>query len=120
MSNLSRRSIVASAAALPALAVPAVASASQSSDNDAVLRHLWSEYLAASDAYDAATRNERPARAAFDAEFRPCPDNVLPGHHWGNHDWLWKKHGLDVLSDARNAADDAMRHIIGKILETEQ
>ena len=42
MSALSRRSLVTSAAALPALAVPAIAEA----DSDAVFRHLWSEYLA--------------------------------------------------------------------------
>jgi hypothetical protein len=119
MSNLSRRSLVASAAALPVLAVPAVALATSQPDDDAVLRHLWSEYLAAGDAYDAATRNQRPARAAFDAEFPPCPDNVLPGHHWRNYNWLWKKHDLDDLSDARSAADNAMRNAIGKILETD-
>jgi hypothetical protein len=73
MSNLSRRSLVSSPAALPALALPAVALARSQPDDDAVLRHLWSEYLVHAAAYEAAKENEKPARAAFDAEFPPCP-----------------------------------------------
>jgi hypothetical protein len=119
MSKLSRRSIVASAAALPALAVPAVALATSQPDDDAVLRHLWSEYLVHSAAYAAADKVYRPARAAFDADFPPCPDGVLPGHHWDNHNWLWNKHGLEPLWFAATAADDAMRNTVEKILETD-
>jgi hypothetical protein len=61
----------------------------------------------------------KPARAAFDAELPPCPDDVLPGDHWSAHDWLWHKHGLDPLWNACNAADSAMRETIATILQTE-
>jgi hypothetical protein len=91
--NLSRRHLVATAAALPALAVPAVAGTtlalSPEGDGDAVLLRLWSEYLARAAAHTAAQKEMEPARALYDAEEPPCPDDVLPGHHFEDNQWLW-------------------------------
>jgi hypothetical protein len=111
--DLNRRAILAGAAAVPL--APAVARAS----GDAELRRLWSEYLKHAAAYAVARKRYEPARAAFDAEFPPCPDDVLPGTHWRAHDRLWQKHGLDPLDDASNAADTAVRETIAIILHTE-
>jgi len=75
-----------------------MAAASQSANNiDAVLRRLWSEYLAHADAYEAVQEKYKPARAAFDAEFPSCPANGLPGHHGAAQEWLGQKHGLEPL-----------------------
>jgi hypothetical protein len=117
MSNLSRRSLVTSAAALPALAVPAASIAA--TDNDAVFRHLWYEYLAHAAARAAAQEAYEPARGAFDAEYPPCPDDVLPGDHWRRYERLWEKHGVEVPHNALNSACDAMYNTIKKILETD-
>ena len=113
--NLSRRTLVTSAATLPALSVPAMASV----DADARLRRLWAEYLAHADAYAAAHEKYEPVRAAFDAEYPPCPPDVLPGHHWEGQRPLWRKHGLEVLWDACNTADEAMHQTIDNIRDTE-
>ena len=118
MPNLSRRSLVTSAAALPVLTVPAVASAASQSD-DAILRDLWSEYLVQVAAYEAVSEKYNPARAAFDAELPPCPDDVMPADHYKKFRSLWDKHGLDALCDAINEASDRMDYVIEEILATE-
>jgi hypothetical protein len=59
------------------------------------------------------------ARARYDAEEPPCPDDVLPGHHLEANQWLWKKHGLDTLYDAWNNAGEAMGESIEVIRDTE-
>ena len=117
MSNLSRRSLVTSAAALPALAVPAVAIAATQSD--AVLRDLWSEYLVVATACDAAARRYATAHAAYEAEVPPCPDDVLPGDHWRAYKWLRQKHGADQLYDAVSEAFDRTRNVVERIRRTE-
>ncbi len=117
MSHLSRRSLVASAATLPALAVPVLGTAASPSD-DAILRDLWSEYLVRAAAYDAVSEKYNPARAAWEAEFPPCPDDVVPADHSREYRWLWDKHGLEVLCDAINEAGDRMHDVIEKILAT--
>jgi hypothetical protein len=123
MSSLSRRHLVTTAATLPALAMPAVAGTAHASlpegDGDAALLRLWSEYLARADAHTAAQNEMEPARALYDAEEPPCPADVLPGHHWEACQWLWKKHGLDALSDAWNNAGEAMEETIEAIRDTE-
>ena len=123
MPNLSRRHLVTAAAALPALAVPAVAGTtlalSPEGDGDAVLLRLWSEYLARAAPHTAAQKEIEPARALYDAEEPACPDDVLPGHHFEDNQWLWKKHGLDALYDAWNNAGEAMGETIEAIRDTE-
>lgn len=107
MPNLSRRHLVTSAAALPALAMPASAGTTYAllpeGDGDAVLLRLWSEYLAHAEADAAAHAKYGAARALYDAEEPPCPDDVLPGHHWEANQWLRRKHGVDALYDAWGA-----------------
>ena len=117
MSNLSRRSLVASAAALPALAVPAIAVAA--SGSDAVLRDLWSEYLECAAACDAAGDNYALARDAYETELPPCPDDVYSIDHRRAHKWLWNKHGLEVLNHAANDAQERMHGVVEKILKAE-
>jgi hypothetical protein len=115
MSATSRRAILAGIAA----AVPAASAvASIASNADAELRRLWSEYLKQSAAFDAASEKMKSARAAFDAELPPCPDDVLPGDHWSAHRWLWEKHGLEALNNAWNAEYSAMLGTITTILQT--
>jgi hypothetical protein len=50
---------------------------------------------------------------------RHAPDDVLPGHHWEANQLLRTKHGIDVLYDAWNDADGAMRDTIEAIRDTE-
>jgi hypothetical protein len=120
MSDLSRRSIVASAAALPALAVPAIAmSSALDLSPDVVLRQLWSEYLVVAEACNAVAEKYAIARAAYEAELPPCPDDVSLADHYDNHEWLWQKHGIDPLSDAANDAHDKMRDMVRRILGVE-
>jgi hypothetical protein len=125
MPNLSRRHLVTTAAALPALAMPAGAIAgttlalSPEGDGDAVLLRLWSEYVAQAEACAAARAKYEPARALYDAEEPPCPDDVLAGHHWDPNQWLWRKHGLDALSDAWNDACEATGETIEEIRDAE-
>jgi hypothetical protein len=114
--NLSRRTMLAGAASL---APAAATGASEESASDLDLRRLWSEYLSHVSAYAVAEEKYKPARAAFDAELPPCPEDVLLGHHWSAHNWLWQKHGLDPLYDARDAVASAMHETIATILHTE-
>jgi hypothetical protein len=88
-------------------------------DGDAVLLRLWSEFVARDAAHAAAQKEMKSARALSDAEEPPCPDDVLPGHHWEANQWLRKKHGVDVLYDAWNDAGNAMRDTIEAIRDTE-
>jgi hypothetical protein len=123
MPNLSRRHLVTTAAALPALAVPAVAGTTLAllpeGEGDAVLLRLWSEYLARANADAAAQKEIEPARALYDAEEPARPDDVLPGDHFEANQWLWKKHGLDALYDTWNNAGEAMGETIEVIRNTE-
>jgi hypothetical protein len=81
--NLSRRAILAGAAAVPALAGPtALASATEISGPDKELRRLWSEYSALAAADDVLLSRYTPARASYDAEEPPCPEDVSPGNHF--------------------------------------
>jgi hypothetical protein len=120
--NLTRRSIVGAVASMSlagsALATDSVA-ALQSSDEDAALRHLWSDYLAYAKAYEAAQVKYKPVRKAFDAEFPPYPDNISMGQHWSNHRWLWEKYSLDLITDDLEVADKGMRDTIAKIFEAD-
>ena len=123
MPNLSRRHLVTTAAALPALAVPAAAGTTiallPEDDGDAVLLRLWSEYVARAAAHTAAQKEAASVRALYDADEPPCPDDVRPGDHWEANQWLWRKHGVDVLYDAWNDAGNAMRDTIEAIRDTE-
>ncbi len=116
--NLSRRALVAGAASVPALALPAVAiaSAAEVSGPDKELRRLWSEYSALAAADDALLLKYTPARAAYDAEQPPCPEDVSLATHLENCEPLWRKHGLDELTNKRNSIDIAMRKLIAAIL----
>jgi hypothetical protein len=117
--HLSRRAILAGAAAVPALAGPtALASAAEIGVPDSELRRLWSEYSALAAADDALLLKYTPARAAYDAEEPPCPEDVSPGAHFTNCRPLWLKHGLDELVDKRHSIDTAMRDTIAAILST--
>lgn len=119
-SKLSRRGLVVGASAtLPLASVAALAMQKRGTGDDAELRRLWSEYLSRADAYAAAHEKYAPARAAFDAELPPCPDDVLPGDHWDAHKWLWQKHGLGPLCDAWNETDAKIYETIATILQTE-
>jgi hypothetical protein len=118
--NATRRDFLRRAStATAAVAVVAVAGTQAlASTQDAELRRLWSEYLGHVDTCATARKKMEPARAAFDAQFPPCPDDVLPGDHWCAHDWLWQKHDLQSLSDAWHAARAGMRETIDTILQT--
>jgi hypothetical protein len=118
-SKLSRRALVAGVSATVPLASVAALATQEPGTSDAELRRLWSEYLARADAHAAAEEKYKPARAAFDAELPPCPDDVLPGHHWAAHQWLWQKHGLDPLCDTQNEIDTKLHQTIAAILQTE-
>jgi hypothetical protein len=111
--NIDRRALLA--ATLPAVAAMPVGAAPV----DAKLRHLWSEYLTHADGYTAARERYETARAAFDAELPPLPDGVQPGDHRLAHDWLWRKHNLDMLWGACTATTSAIRETIATILHTE-
>ena len=133
-STLTRRAILAGAASVPALALPAVAPAvpspapisarpalpmlDEGTASDKKLRRLWSRYLKQVADYQAACQKYGPARAAFDAELPPCPEDVVPGDHWQAHQWLWSKRGLDPLCDAWNAAYDAVGKTVKAIQRT--
>jgi hypothetical protein len=117
----SRRAILAGAATLPALTMPSLASVPLPADGaiglvplgaDKKLRRLWSKYIEQVAAHDVVDKKYRAARAAYDAEKPPCPEGVLPGHHWEAQGPLRRKHGCDALYDEWNAADDAIRKTI--------
>jgi hypothetical protein len=117
--NLSRRAILAGAAASPTLAVPAIATAGTGiAGPDQELRRLWFEYSALVAADEAVEAKYTPGHAAFDAESPPCPEDVSPGRHFRDCQGLWRKHGLDELSSERNSIDTAMRDKIAVILNT--
>jgi hypothetical protein len=113
MSKLSRRTLVTSAAALPALAAPAGAAVNPSTDEK--LRQLWAKYLAQAAIERAAFEEYKPARVAYDAEVPPCPKGVLPGHHFKAQQPLREKYGCDRLYDAWNEADVATREVVEAI-----
>jgi hypothetical protein len=127
--NLSRRAALARlsvAAAAGAVALPAAASAlgglapqTAGHSGDAELRRLWEHYLARAAARISANEKLIPARAAFDAEMPPCPKDVLPGHHFAAHYWLWQKHGLDRLNADWNAATNEESEIVATIQRTQ-
>jgi hypothetical protein len=111
MSKLSRRSLVSTAAALPALAVPAAAATA----SDSELRRLWSEYLDRLAEFKVIDEKHSAARDAFEAELPPCPDGVFPGSHREAHNHLWRKHGIDELwkawSEAASRVDEPVKAI---------
>jgi hypothetical protein len=115
MSKLSRRTLVASAAAVPAFSLPAVAAVG----SDEKLRQLWGKYLAQVAIERAAFEEYKPARAAFDAEVPPCPEDVLPGDHWNAQLPLREKHDLERLYDAWSEADAPTREVVETIRATE-
>jgi hypothetical protein len=82
---------------------------------DAELRKLWNEYLRQTEAVAAAEEALREPRAAFDAEYPPCPEHTLPGEHFRAHDRLWRKHGLDELTDKLNAAYEELVAIVRRV-----
>jgi hypothetical protein len=111
--HLNRRAVLAGAAAVPSRRLPhspamVMSSCDVSGPNIFVMRLQMQRHV---------REQDRPG-PAFDAEFPPCPDDVLPGHHWRAHKWLWRKHGLDRLNDDWNAADSAMRETIAAILRS--
>jgi hypothetical protein len=114
--SLNRRALVAGAAVLPAIAVPAAAQCVLG--GDAELRRLWSEYCSHKTAYLAAYQKYMPCLAAFDAELPPCPEDVLPGHHWQAHQWLWEKRGVEESYRAMDAASTAMSETVDAIQNT--
>ena len=111
----SRRAVLAGIAAAPALAAPALADQA----GDAKLRELWARYLKDLAAEQAVSAALDPARAAYDAEEPPCPDDVSPGHHHEACRPLWKKHGLDRLYEAWNDAGARTDAAAKAILEQE-
>jgi hypothetical protein len=115
--NLTRRTLIPVAAAAVATAT-ASPTPSMGAKPDAELHRLWADRQARIAAYNAARERCQPARASFDAEFPPCPADVLPGRHWDAHDWLWRKHGLNKLSDAWNAAFIAIQETDAAIVST--
>jgi hypothetical protein len=88
-----RRAILAGAAALPALAVPAAALAAiqKPDDPDADLRRLWAQYCAELDAYRAVEAVHAPRRAALDREMEPfyVSETSDPYINWGGY-WGWR------------------------------
>jgi hypothetical protein len=111
--SLNRRALVAGAAVLPAIAVPAAAQCVLG--GDAELRRLWSEYSSQRALYLSAYETYRPRRVAFDAAMPPCPDDVLLGHHWRAHEWLFQKYGVQKPLEAMNEASAAMRDTVDAI-----
>jgi hypothetical protein len=108
MKHLSRRSVTTGALAavtmIPAvgLSVGAKATNAEVPAEDAELRRLWAEYLVQLRLLKDREVACSAARMGFDAEFPPCPEGVLPGHHWDAYDWLWRKYGLHRLYSAMN------------------
>src|ERR1700686_2361514 len=113
--NTTRRAVLAGIAAAPALAAPVLAHPA----GDSRLRELWAQYLKDLAGELAARAALDPARAAYDAEEPPCPDDMSPGHHFEACRPLWKKHGLDRLYDAWNDAGERTDATIKAILEQE-
>jgi hypothetical protein len=108
----SRRAVLAGIATAPALAAPALAHQA----GDTRLRELWAQYLekfAAERAIDAAID---PARAAYDAEE---VGGASASHLSEANHPLWKKHGLDRLHDAWNAAGELVDETVEAIREEE-
>lgn len=97
--RIDRRQALIIVAAVPAAVALAAAPALASAGADTELRRLWAKYLAQLRVMKLADEAKREPRAAFDAECPPCPDDVLPGVHWGSKPVraLWRKHGLEVL-----------------------
>jgi hypothetical protein len=116
--KLSRRTLVGSAAALPALAVPgAVVSANPGTDEK--LRQFWAKYLGQVAIEQAAFEEYKPARAAYDDVEPPCPEGVSPGHHWEAQRPLREKYGVERLYDSWNEAAAATRATVEAIRATE-
>jgi hypothetical protein len=106
--------------AAAALSLPAAASLPAVNDavSDKKLRRLWSKYLNDVAEWEAVCAKYDPARAAFEVELPPCPEDVLAGDHWRAHQWLWNKHGLEPLWDAWNVAHDEVGKTVKAIQRT--
>jgi hypothetical protein len=88
MSKFSRRSVVTTAAALPALAVPAVAADA----SDAEMRRLWGLYLDRMAEHKVAEAKLRPVSNALHAQINAeFPDTrALNRREWDARELRWK------------------------------
>lgn len=111
MPKLSRRSLVTSAAALPALSVPAAAV----TDGDQKLRQLWAKYLSQVATERAVYEKFRLARAAYKDAAPPRPDGVDYGHHYDTLLPLRVHYGVERLYDAWNAVAEPVCETIKEI-----
>jgi hypothetical protein len=104
----SRRTVLAGAAALPALAAPSIVQATAKSPADHELQRLWSKFQAEVAAHEAAAERMRGPRAAYDAAEppRPVPMWVPCAEHDQACRRLWELHDLDALWAEWNAAFD--------------
>lgn len=104
MQKLSRREAlrgtgVAALAAGVAVVPFAVKAAEEEGDTE--LRRLWSEYLGALQAMQAAEDIYRPAREPYEADFGSLKHQYEHELGYGQlHSVLWKKHGLEPLCRA--------------------
>ena len=109
--TINRRKALTVVAAVPAavaLAVPALASVGE----DAELRQLWAEYLAAIAAHDKAHAIFREARKPYDIEFDLLKVNYQHKAGFGElHDLLWKKHGVEPSCRAWNREGRKVRRL---------
>jgi hypothetical protein len=114
--SLSRRSVLAGVS----VAVAPMAAGAGLSGDDAELRRLWAEYLAARAAEASEESNMRNTSAVFDALMPPCPHNVLPGAHWESPpvQSLRKSTGADAAYDRWQAAAYATEDVFDRIQRT--
>jgi hypothetical protein len=118
MSTITRRAALTGTAAGAAAIVAGTGPAFASEHLDAELRRLWAEYQHHVERYEAARVACAPARAAFDAEYPPCPPDVLPGRHWEAQQPLWHKHGLEELWGEVERQSDKLWELVGAIHAT--
>jgi len=114
--TINRRKALTVVAAVPAAvalaAIPALASVGE----DAGLRQLWAEYLAAIAAHDKAHAIFREARMPYDIEFDLLKVNYQHRGGFGElHGLLWKKHGVDPSCNAWNREGRKVRRIVKAI-----
>ena len=83
ITKIDRRTALVSLAVVPAAAALAATPVLANAGADAELWRLWAEYLAQLRVVRSADEAVRIPRAAFNAEEPQCPDDVLPGAHWG-------------------------------------
>jgi hypothetical protein len=93
---ITRRALVASTAAIPAIALPAVAAPAP--DNE--LRRLWSEYLDRLPEFKITGERHSAVRAAYDAQEPPCPDEMLSGREAAYDAWNAAAERVMEIGDA--------------------